>query len=153
MKTPVLILLFSIIAAGAIIVLNKPTPPAKRTRLGNKVASTPAKSNLPVTTIEWKDTILNMGKINDGALLEVLYNFKNTGSEPLVFIDIKASCGCTIPEKPEKPVLPGDTGTIKAIFDSKGRLGTNHKVLTAYINTKEAIQQLVFDVEVVDEIK
>jgi hypothetical protein len=151
MKTPVIILALSIIAAGAIITVNKPEPLAKKARISNK--PTPPKSNLPSTTIEWKDTLFNAGTIVDGEELEVVYSFKNTGSEVLVFSDIKASCGCTIPEKPEKPILPGSSGIIKALFNSKGRIGSNHKVLTAFANTKEGSQQLIFDVEVVNSKK
>jgi hypothetical protein len=151
MKTPVIILALSIIAAGAIITVNKPEPLAKKARISNK--PTPPKSNLPSTTIEWKDTLFNAGTIVDGEELEVVYSFKNTGSEVLVFSDIKASCGCTIPEKPEKPILPGSPGIIKALFNSKGRIGSNHKVLTAFANTKEGSQQLIFDVEVVNSKK
>lgn len=151
MKTPVIILALSIIAAGAIITLNKPEPPARRARIGNK--ATPPRSNLPSTTIDWKDTLFNAGTIVDGEQLEVIYSFENTGSEVLVFSDVKASCGCTIPEKPEKPILPGNGGIIKAIFNSKGRLGSNHKILTAFANTKEGAQQLIFDVEVVNSKK
>lgn len=151
MKTPVIILALSIIAAGSIITLNKPEPPARRARIAQK--ATQPKSNLPSTTIEWKDTIFNAGTLVDGEQLEVVFSFKNTGSELLVFSDIKASCGCTIPEKPEKPILPGSGGIIKAIFNSKGRTGSNHKVLTAFANTKEGSQQLIFDVEVVNSKK
>ncbi len=144
MKTPVLILSIAIIAAGAIIMINKPEPPQKRI----SVIQTPAAKKLPTTTIEWNDTSYNMGKIIDGEQVEIVYTFKNTGKEVLVFSNIQASCGCTIPEKPEKPILPGNSGTIKAIFNSKGRIGSNHKVLTAYANIDGGSQELAFDVEV-----
>ncbi|MFN5422828.1 MAG: DUF1573 domain-containing protein [bacterium] len=144
MKTPVLILTIAMIAAGVIMIVNKPDPPVKRSR----VAQPQKKSSLPLTTIEWTDTSYNMGKIVDGDQIEIVYTFKNTGKELLVFSNIQASCGCTIPEKPEKPILPGNTGTIKAVFNSKGRVGSNHKVLTAFANTNPGYQELVFDVEV-----
>lgn len=144
MKTPVLILSIAIVAAGAIIMTNKPNPPARKTRLSQSIAA----MNRPLTTVEWTDTSYNLGKIIYGEQVEVVYSFKNTGKEALVFSSIQASCGCTVPEKPEKPILPGNTGTIKAIFNSKGRVGSNHKALTAFANVERGYQELVFDVEV-----
>ena len=42
----------------------------------------------------------------------------------------RASCGCTVPEKPEKPFAPGEEGVIKAKFDSHGTsIGRNKKIL------------------------
>ena len=41
---------------------------------------------------------------------------------PLVVTDANASCGCTVPEKPEKPILPGEMGFIKIVFDIIGRI-------------------------------
>ena len=66
----------------------------------------------------------------------------------MVFSNVEASCGCTIAEKPELPIAPGKQGTIKATFNSSGRVGSNHKTLTAYLNTKEGTHPLTFDVNV-----
>ena len=85
----------------------------------------------------------------EGTVVNVQFKFKNTGDKMLIVSDVAASCGCTVPEKPEKPIAPGADGIIKATFDSKGRMGSNHKVLTAIVNTENRTQQLVFNVEVV----
>jgi hypothetical protein len=103
----------------------------------------------PVTTIQWVDSVKHIGKVSEGEKVEIAYKFINTGSQPLVINNVVASCGCTIAEKPEAPIAPGKEGFIKASFDSKGRIGSNHKTLTVYANTSEAIYPLVFDVEVV----
>ena len=66
----------------------------------------------------------------------------------LIIKNVTASCGCTIPEKPEEPIAPGNTGKIKATFDSRGRAGMNQKVITVVANTKETIHTLIFDVDV-----
>jgi hypothetical protein len=85
----------------------------------------------------------------EGTVVNVQFRFKNTGNKMLVITDVAASCGCTVPEKPEKPIAPGAEGVIKATFDSKNRIGTNHKVITVILNTENRTQQLVFDVEVI----
>lgn len=89
------------------------------------------------TTIQWLDsTFLNMGTVNEGAMVEVSFRFKNTGDKPLVIANVSASCGCTVPEKPEQPFAPGEEGTIKAKFDSKNRPGENRKHISVDANTK-----------------
>ena len=71
------------------------------------------------TTVQIIDSTYNFGKVTDGELVEYNYRFKNTGNKPLVVIDANASCGCTVPERPDKPILPGEIGFIKIIFNSK----------------------------------
>ena len=99
--------------------------------------------------IEFKKETHDYGNIKYGANGECTFEFTNTGNAPLIISEAKGSCGCTVPEKPKRPIAPGDEGIIKATFDSKNRVGSNHKVLTAIINTESRTQQLVFDVEVV----
>lgn len=90
------------------------------------------------TTIEWIDSVnQNLGNLKKGKVLEVVYKFKNSGNTPLIVQDVSASCGCTVPVKPEKPILPGDTGEIKAVFDSANRPeGENIKQVIVIANTK-----------------
>ena len=103
------------------------------------------------TTIEWIDKVnQTFPKIKEGKILEVSYRFKNTGTKPFIVQDVSASCGCTVPEKPEKPILPGEEGLIKAKFDSKGKPGPNSKTLTVLANTMSD-KILTFSVEVVKE--
>ena len=105
----------------------------------------------PVTTVQWLDSTLSFNNIKEGSLVDISFRFVNTGENPLVFSDVEASCGCTIAEKPELPIAPGKQGTIKASFNSSGRLGTNHKTLTAYLNTEEKSHSLTFDVNVISK--
>jgi hypothetical protein len=110
-------------------------------------AATPAVQ----TTIAWPDsTYKDIGKIKEGQIVEVSFRFKNTGTANLVIEDVTASCGCTIPEKPEKPFAPGEEGVIKAKFDSKNRKGEARKNVYVKSNTGQATQELSFRVEVTD---
>jgi Protein of unknown function (DUF1573) len=102
----------------------------------------------PMTTIQWLDSAKNLGKVKEGEKIEISYRFKNTGSELLIINNIVVSCGCTVAEKPQEPIAPGAEGSIKATFDTKGRLGTNHKTMAVYTNTKEAVSTVAFEVEV-----
>lgn len=68
---------------------------------------------------------------------------KNTGDKPLVITDVSASCGCTMPKKPEGPILPGETDVIEVVFKSKpGQLNEIKKTITVTANTEEKIHML-----------
>jgi hypothetical protein len=62
----------------------------------------------------------------------------NTGNRPLIISDVSASCGCTMPKKPEAPIAPGQTDIIEVKFHSKqGQIGEVSKTVTVTANTKE----------------
>jgi len=113
-----------------------------------------ARDSANFTSIQWLDsTYKDLGKIKEGQIVEVSYRFKNTGDKNLVIANVSASCGCTVPEKPEKPFAPGEEGMIKAKFDSKGRgKGETRKEVFVTANTKpENLTQLSFRVEISDQ--
>lgn len=103
------------------------------------------------TSIQWLDSMhQDLGKINEGAQVEVTWRFKNSGTKPLIISSANPGCGCTVAEKPEAPLAPGEEGRIKATFDSKGRAGTNNKEVTVIANTSgNTYHQLTFAVEAV----
>ncbi len=88
------------------------------------------------TSIEWIDsTKKNLGKLKKDETIEISYRFKNAGTKNLVIENVTASCGCTIPEKPEQAFAPGEEGVIKAKFNGSGH-GTIMKQITVTANTK-----------------
>jgi hypothetical protein len=101
-----------------------------------------------VTDIEWAATEKNLGIIEEGQKIEVMYQFTNKGTKPLVIKSATATCGCTVPELPKEPIMPGKSGMLKAVFDSEGRSGLNHKSITVVTNTNPGQHNLDFTVEV-----
>jgi Protein of unknown function (DUF1573) len=88
------------------------------------------------TKITWLDsTQRDFGSIPEGQKLEVAYRFLNSGNKPLIIARVQPSCGCTVAEQPDEPILPGKEGIIKASFNSEGRVGINHKKLYVIANT------------------
>lgn len=83
-----------------------------------------------------KETI-NYGKIAKGSNGERTFVFTNIGNEPLVITKIQSSCGCTVPKKPEKPIMPGEKGEIKVSYNTK-ILGGFYKKVTIFSNAKIA---------------
>src|SRR5687768_3527182 len=95
------------------------------------------------TTVQLIDSVYNFGTIAEGEKVTYSFRFKNSGAKPMVITNTSASCGCTVPEKPEKPIMPGETGSIKVVFNSKGKLGHNEKNITVMANTNPAFPLLV----------
>jgi hypothetical protein len=87
--------------------------------------------------IKFTETIIDYGIIENGEDGNRIFKFENTGNSPLVFTRIFSSCGCTIPKKPEKPILPGETGEIQVSYDTK-RTGIFQKAITVRSNAKTA---------------
>jgi len=101
------------------------------------------------TTVQIIDTAYNFGKVTDGEKVAYSYRFRNTGTKPLVVVQASASCGCTVPQKPEKPIMPGEIGFIKIVFDSKGRVGQAHKTITVESNANPGFPPLILTGDVV----
>lgn len=71
------------------------------------------------TTMEVTPSVHDFGIIDKETPVSTIFTVKNTGDNPLTINDAKASCGCTVPRKPEKPILPGETGELEVTFTSK----------------------------------
>jgi hypothetical protein len=100
------------------------------------------------TTVQMIDSVYDFGKVTDGEKVIYNYRFKNTGNKPLIISSASASCGCTVPEKPEEPVKPGATGFLKVVFNSEGRVGPTHKTVTVISNAYPAFPVLLLTGEV-----
>lgn len=123
------------------------TTPTATSTVAATEPNQPDTANL--TTIQWLDGAdKDFGKINEGENLNVSFRFKNTGSKPLVISNVTASCGCTVPETPKKPYAPGETGVIKASFNSAGKPNLQSKQVNVFANTNPSMTTLVFRVDV-----
>lgn len=81
-----------------------------------------AQSNGPVMTFDEKTHDFGTIKEADGPVSHT-FEFTNTGNEPLVIINVNASCGCTRPEYSKEPIKPGKKGKIKVTYNPAGRPG------------------------------
>lgn len=83
--------------------------------------------------IEFKSETVDYGEIEKGADGIRVFEFTNTGDAPLIISKVSSSCGCTIPKKPEEPILPGKTGEIQVKYDTN-RVGPIRKAITVISN-------------------
>jgi Protein of unknown function (DUF1573) len=101
------------------------------------------------TTVQVIDSAYNFGSVTDGDKVEYSYRFRNTGNKPLIVSSAVASCGCTVPEKPQEPIKPGETGFLKVVFNSKGRVGEVRKEITVTSNAYPKFPVLLLTGQVV----
>ena len=83
--------------------------------------------------IEFKSETIDYGDIAKGSDGVRIFEFTNTGEVPLVVSNVKSSCGCTIPKKPDAPIMPGATGEIQVKYDTN-RVGPIRKAITVTSN-------------------
>ncbi|HYG50265.1 MAG TPA: DUF1573 domain-containing protein, partial [Flavobacteriales bacterium] len=69
-------------------------------------------ANVKTTTVQWAKMVHDFGNVKQNSTNSFDFEFTNTGTEPLQITDAKGSCGCTVPEYPKEPVMPGETGKI-----------------------------------------
>ena len=74
--------------------------------------------------------------------VSVNFIFSNKGKTPLVIYDVKASCGCTVPEYPKDPIKPGEEGKLKVTFNSAGKSGHTMKTVTVTCNTEKGVETI-----------
>lgn len=86
---------------------------------------------------KFESETIDYGKIAKGSKGDRTFVFTNVGDAPLIITNIQSSCGCTIPEKPKDPIMPGKKGKIKVSYDTN-RLGGFSKMITIFSNAKNS---------------
>ncbi len=76
----------------------------------------------------------DFGTIKAGEKVSTTFVFTNSGTAPLIISDIITPCGCTVPEWPKEPILPGEKKEIKVEFNSAGKDGILRKALRIISN-------------------
>ena len=102
--------------------------------------------------ISFKNETVDYGKIVKGSDGVRVFEFTNTGDAELVITNVKSSCGCTVPKKPEKPIAPGASSSIEVKYDTN-RVGPIRKTVTVYSNADEPIKALKIKGEVLSSSK
>ena len=97
--------------------------------------------------ISFESVTVNFGIIAKGSDGIRVFEFTNTGNVPLIISEVKSSCNCTVPKKPEGPIAPGMSNTIQVEYDTN-RVGPIRKTITVYSNATEGIKALKIKGEV-----
>lgn len=90
--------------------------------------------------IKFSNTEYDYGSIKeDGGVAQTVFEFVNTGNQPLVINNVKATCGCTTPEWTRTPIPPNAKGTITVGYNPQNRPGAFSKNVNVYSNTQPSV--------------
>jgi hypothetical protein len=106
--------------------------------------------NAPVFNVESKT--VELGTIPGSTPKDVEFKFTNGGKRDLIIRYMKASCGCTAVQQgiQGQGIKPGESSTIKAVFNSGSYKGKVTKAIYVYTNdpkNSEVVLMLNADVE------
>ena len=123
----------------ALIILIQSCSGSDKVEIGNK------------TTME-VNLVFDAGKVVRGEVIDAKFTIKNTGDFPLVIGDVKGSCSCTVAEKPEEPILPGEEGVVKAhVTTQSANAGVLAKMVNIVANTEPSRTEVVIRATILDK--
>lgn len=95
----------------------------------------------------------DFGQITEGEKVSYDFSFTNVGENPLIITDAQATCGCTVPDYPRKPIAPGEKGKISVVFSSAGKSGMQNKIVSITANTVPTKTELHLIGDVIKPVK
>ncbi len=109
-----------------------------------------------IITFPEKEFSFGTIKETDGAVVHD-FRFTNSGKVPLILNQVTSSCGCTVPEWPREPILPGKSGTIRVSFNPDRQSGSINKTIQVNSNAETpqvvlSVKGVVIPVERVEEV-
>lgn len=84
--------------------------------------------------IVFEDISYFFGKIKSKDKIEHEYKFKNEGKSDLLIRKIRSTCGCTTVAPKSKVVKPGESSSVKVIFNPGTRSGKQNKSIYVITN-------------------
>lgn len=100
------------------------------------------KSQFANTTVNFETEEHDFGQVKQHSENDFVFTFTNTGSEPLLIENAQGSCGCTVPDYPKAPILPGQTGEIKVKYSPGTQMGKQTKTVAITSNTEPRVRNL-----------
>ena len=98
-------------------------------------------------TYAWNETTHDFGKIAQNDPASVTFTVKNDGIAPLLITAARSSCGCTVAEYTKEPIKPGESGIVKATYNS-ARVGGFTKTVTVVFDGIDVGETLTIKGEV-----
>lgn len=130
-----LIFTFSLVAGLSALTFAQQTHGADDGHNHGTAQPTPSAAPTSLADIKMDKMVHDYGTIQQGADGTCEFKFTNTGKEPLIITNCQGSCGCTVPQCPTEPVLPGKSSVIKVKYDTN-RIGGIYKTVTVTSNAK-----------------
>ena len=89
-------------------------------------------ANAPVA--RFSSMSYDFGNMKQGEKKEASFQLTNSGKRNLMIRTIRASCGCTAITPSKEVIAPGETISIRVVFDSTGKQGRQSKTVTIITN-------------------
>lgn len=81
----------------------------------------------PAFRFKESNNTFDFGTVKEGPDAVHIFEFTNTGDQPILIQTAESSCGCTTPDWPKAPILPGKTGKITVKYNTANRVGPINK--------------------------
>ena len=102
---------------------------------------------LTVDNMQFEAENHNFGTVAEGPTADYTFTFVNTGKEPIVIQRVQPACGCTAADWSKEPILPGQKGFAKAVYNTQGRPGPFNKTVTVLTNAGAKVLSFMGEVE------
>lgn len=80
--------------------------------------------------VSFDRTEADFGTVATGGPVLLEYVMTNNSDGAVAILSARASCGCTDPEYPKRPVMPGQSAVVKVTFNTVGQRGEINKEVT-----------------------
>lgn len=94
--------------------------------------------------IKFKPKKYNFGFVHEGDTVKIKYELKNAGSLPLIISNYEVECGCTLLEKPENPIQPGESYILNVTFDTHNKYDRQEREVKLISNAPDSPHSLIF---------
>lgn len=100
------------------------------------------KANAPKIVLDNKT--FNFSEIKQGIKIEHEFTLTNSGKSDLHIRKIRASCGCTTVNPDTNVIKPGESTSLKVIFNSAGKIGNQNKSITLITNDPAKTREVLW---------
>lgn len=95
--------------------------------------------NSPV--ISFSKTEFDFGTIRMGSEAVHYFVFSNSGKSPLIILNVRTSCGCTVTDWPKTPLGAGMKDSLKVEYNTRVK-GVFNKTITVQSNARDPLVEL-----------
>jgi len=99
--------------------------------------------------LDFEQNRWDFGRVKQGKILTHVFEFRNSGDQPLKITRVRSTCGCTAALLSKRELAPGEKGEVKVTFNTRGYGGRLSKYIVIESNdTKQPRVQLTVAVAI-----
>ncbi|MBN2347638.1 MAG: DUF1573 domain-containing protein [Bacteroidales bacterium] len=100
---------------------------------------------------QFNSNTFDFGTITQDQQVEYDFLLTNTGQKDLLIRKVRASCGCTAVSPTKNIIKPGESTSIKAVFNPAGKSGNQKKSITVITNDPKNFKTILWVKGIVEE--